>query len=414
MIALRRLAIWMSVVFAVSVFALAPVLVGAQGTLPAGDYTTSSTLAGFNYFTPDFATGLSVFVQVETKVSDPRDGSPSSSHTESVNIEYFRDGFGFQGCYNLAPGQFSIDSRLGGASLDASITSDTPTCGSAEIGTPFQLDMTLTRFGPVRTTRRLMDSSCLDYRLEATYVERITGANATASLTPIFAEPISANDAGVLRITDETTHVQGTVHESCPEQPGAIAGGAGPPDPGVYRNSRSDASISRFEESGEFGLDLEETTYESRPVGGPATIDHRMQVRFTIRTADFTFAFGCFLLSPSDFSFDGVNGAEVNAIFTEETPTCFGEPAGIPLPQTLHVLWTTTTPVSTFRSEGSFDCLTYHQSGQTLEAASHPEATASLTPYLSDPVTASGSQTSLVSSESRSEAAGKKQPECRI
>ena len=91
MIALRRVAIWMVVVLGVSVFALAPVLVRAQGTLPAGRYTTSSTLAGFNYFTPDFATGLSVFVQVETKVSDPRDGSQSSSHTESVYIEYFRD-----------------------------------------------------------------------------------------------------------------------------------------------------------------------------------------------------------------------------------------------------------------------------------------------------------------------------------
>ena len=34
---------------------------------------------------------------------------------------------------------------------------------------------------------------------------------------------------------------------------------------------------------------------------------------------------------------------------TDATPTCYGDPANIPLPQTLHVVWTDTAPVANFQ-----------------------------------------------------------------
>jgi hypothetical protein len=412
MATVRRHALWIAAAIGASTFAAWPTLVSAQLTVPAGDYDTRSILAGFNYSTPDFSTGFDVFVQVDTKISDPRVGPSTSSHTETVFVDFLQDGFGQQGCYDLAPGQFAFDSRLGSASLHAAITADTPTCGDANIPTPFQVDMTLTRSGPIRSSRSQTRADCLDYSSDATNSESLAGADASAGLTPLLVGPVAA--PGVLRISDEQSRVRGTVHETCPEEPGAIAGGAGPPNPGQYLNSRSDANISKFDESGQFALDLEDNTDESRPVGGPAVIDHRMQVRFSIQDPNFNFVFGCFVVSPSDFSFNGAQGAELNVTFTDATPTCFGEPAGIPLPQTLHATWATTSPISTFRFRGSFACLSYHLASQGSEAAAHPSATATLTPYLTDPVTASGSQTSLTTSDSRAEAGGKKQAACRI
>lgn len=413
MFKLRRVAMLSSAAVASTVLAATPVLVSAQISLAAGNYDTFSTEAGFTSYAPDFSSGINVDVQTQTTTSRPQVGPSTTTQSMTLSVQLFQPDFGSGGCYNLDPGSFKLDTDLAGASLHVVVTSDTPTCGQAEIATPFTLDVTWTRFGPIRTSRGLTRSDCLDYRVEAARNESYTGANVTATMPPLITDPLTANDSGVLRTIDQPTHVQGFVHESCPEQPGANAGGAGPPNPGQYSNSFSDADLTKFDDNGSVGFDLSETTDVSSPRGGPTVTNQQVQVRFNIYL-NGVFGSGCFLLSPSDFSFNGVQSAEVNAVFTDASPTCYGDPAEIPLPQTLHIVWTDTTPVSTFHFVGSFDCLTYHDSGQGTVSTDHPDAIATLTPFLNDPVTGSGSETSLTVSVSQAEASGIKRPECRI
>jgi hypothetical protein len=410
---LRRVAMLSSAAVASTVFAATPVLVSAQNSLAAGDYDTFSTQAAFSSFAPDFSSGIYVDVETHATTSKPSVGPTSTTQSMTVSVQLFQTDFGSGGCYTLGPGSFNLDAGLAGATLHVMVTGDTPTCGQAEIATPFTLDVTWTRFGPLRTSRGLTRSDCLDYRTEAMRNESYTGANATATMPPFITDPLTAKDSGVLRKIDQPTHVQGSVHESCPEQPGAIAGGAGPPNPGQYRNALSQADLTKFDDNGSVGFDLSETTDVSSPRGGPSVTNHQMQVRFNI-FLNGVFGGGCFLLSPFDFSFNGVQSAEVNVKLTDASPTCDGGPAEIPLPQTLHVVWTNTAPVSTFRFVGSFDCLSYHDSGQGTESTDHPDAIATLTPFLTEPVTGSGPETSLTVSAGQAEAGGIKRPECHI
>jgi hypothetical protein len=414
MVSLRQITVWTSVAVGSTVFAMAPVLVNAQASVAAGAYETKSTQAAFSFFAPDFSSGINVDVETHASTSTPKVGSPSTSQTMTASVEVFQSGgIGFTGCYNLAPGEFSLGTGLAGASLHMTVTSATPTCGQAEIPTPFNVDVTWIRSGPIRASRLLTHSDCLDYRTAATRSETYTGANVTATVAPLIADPVTANDSGVLRTLDEVNHVQGTVHDSCPEQPGAVAGGAGPPNPGEYRNSSSDANVTKFNDTGSFTVDLSDTTVVSSPRGGPSTTTHQMQVQFSV-FSNGNFGSACFVLSTSDFSFNGVQTAEVNATFTVASPTCFGETANIPLPQSLHVVWTDTTPMSNFRTDGRFDCLTYHDSGQSTVSTDHPNVTATLTPFLADGVTDSGLDTSLTVRSGVAHAAGIKQLACHI
>ena len=124
------------------------------------------------------------------------------------------------------------------------------------------------------------------------------------------------------------------------------------------------------------------------------------------------FGFACFVLSPSDFSFNGVKSAEVTATFTDASPTCDGNPASLPLPQTLHVVWTQTRPVSNFKFGSSLACLTYLLTSQEVLAVDHPDVTATVTPFLPDPITTD--QGTLMSSAQQQHAAGAKQVTCHI
>src|SRR5690349_18001830 len=82
---------------------LAPGVALAQppGAVAAGDYRTVANSAGFFSFDPSAFTDPSIIVTDTTTTSVPAGGSPSTSKTTQVQIEFFGNGTGFNGCFNV-------------------------------------------------------------------------------------------------------------------------------------------------------------------------------------------------------------------------------------------------------------------------------------------------------------------------
>jgi hypothetical protein len=384
------------------------------GDLTAGEYDNTTVTAGFGYFNQTDFSNLSLNLTDATKAYKPVGGAWTSTETRTLQIDFFQAslGFGGDGCYELGPGQATIDSGLGGASVQASITDQTPSCGGSfnSIPLPFDVSMTLTGNGPVRSSRGLTRESCLDYSFVQTTTQALNPASGTATV-PAFQPGSLAGTFSLLQSQEQTTHVQGPTHDNCPQEPGATPGGIGPPDPGRYQHTSTVANATQFDDSGSLGVTLTVSTDISSPHSGPSTTTTVMQVSFNMYR-NGVFAAGCFNVSPSQFSVTGVQSAQVTLNISDSTPTCYGFPPNMPLPQTLHVAWTTSSPVSNFQFEGGFSCLTYHLTGTGSESTANPAASVSLTPLLGDTVTTTDN--SLTTSSNTTIAAGIKQAACHI
>jgi hypothetical protein len=388
----------------------APALAQAPGTVAAGQYHNTTLMAGF--FASSTSGDLNITVTDKTNVASPAGGPSTTTHTTSVFIEAFGGSLFGQGCYDLAPSDFTFSTSA--AALHASITDTTGTCGGppGTFPTPFSVDMTWTGTGPVQTQRGGSQLHCGGYGLETTSSSTINSASATGTVSPIFTDQFTG-DSQLLRSDDEVLHAQGVSPDAC--QPfGAIAGGAGPPPAGEYTNARSDISIFFFSDTGpSLGISVTNATQTSSPKGGPSTTTREFDVRVNIFGGG-VFGFGCFNLTPSDFSSNGALGATLNMTITDATPTCQGGggPGSLPLPQTLNVVWSGIGPVATTRSTGHFNCLTYRSEGEGVNVTNLANVTASLTPFLSAPMTSS--QGSLATSASHLHTEGAQQPACRL
>jgi hypothetical protein len=405
---IRKLAACLLLPVSSTLLALLPVAVGAQNLQPAGSYRNSSMEAGFSAVATD-GSFINVSIVDRTSVATPKVGPATSTHTSLV---YLQDSFGFT-CYLLPAGVFTFDSKLATASLTLTVDDTVATCDGQPGASPapFTVNVTWTLNSPVFTQQSATHSACLDYRSEDSVTSLIAGASAVATLTPFLADPITTN-TGNLRSTNETVHAHGTVHPSCPEEPGAEAGGAGPPDPGRYYTLSREANLNLSLASSSVFVSLVDKLQNSAPKTGPATSTHEMDIRIGAFGPDGG-AFGCFVLTPADYSFNGVQSAQVNVVLTEATLTCDGNPSSLQLPQTVNLAWTdTTAPVSTFRIRGGFRCLTYHVSGLDVISIDDPEISVSITPLISEPIASSFAV--ILSNEQRTHAEGKKQPACRI
>lgn len=385
-----------------------------SGDLSAGEYDNTTLTAGFGYFNQSDFSNLNVNVTDSTISSKAVGGAWTKTESLQVEIDFFQAslGIGENGCYVLVPGQAKLDSRLGSASLHATITDQTPVCGggSADIPVPFNVDLTLTGTGPTRSSRGLTQESCLDYSFQQTTTQTLNPASGSATVPAFSATPLTSSFS-LLQDQDQTTHVQGPVHDACPQEPGATPGGIGPPNPGRYQQSSTVANATQFDDQGSLGVTLTVSSSASNPLAGPATTTSVMQVTFNM-FRNGTFAYGCFNVSPSDFSITDVQSAQVNLSITDSTPTCDGSTPNMPLPEVLQVSWTPSSPVSNFKFQSNFSCLTYNLTGQGSEATSNPAATVSLTPLLSAPVVATDN--SIVTSSNNAVAAGIKQRSCQI
>jgi len=411
--ALRRLAVVVTCAVTAMFVGASLALAQPPGVIPAGQYRNTSLQAGF-FATSASRANLNVTLFDGTSVSAPLGGPTTTTHSTSVNIEAFSDSFTGGGCYQVDPSTFTLTTTA--ATLNAMITDTTPTCGPpGSIPTPFTVNVTWTGIGPVSNNRRLQILSCGTYHLDETVTSVVNNASAAGTLAPIFSDQFAAPQFQLLRSDDESIHAEGPTPTvfGCQPAPG-IPGGAGPPPAGDYVSESTQAGFDLFDPTA--GTDLSvfvtRSTQTSSPKGGPSTTQNEFDVRINMFGAG-TFAFGCFELTPADFSSNGVTGATLSKLITVDTPKCQpGGLANITLPLTVNVVWTGAGPVASTRGVGTFTCLTYRSEGNSLTVTNIANVTASLTPLLSSPVTTD--QGSLVTNSSNVHAEGAQQPACHL
>ena len=405
-----RLGVCASSVLLTILFAATPVYAQPPGAVAAGHYHNISMTAGF--FVSSVSGSLDVNVTGGTSVADPTGGPSATTHTTRVFINAFSTSFSGSGCYDIAPSDFTFN--INAASLHTTITDSNGTCGGplGSIPTPFTLDVIWSGTGPITNSRNRSQLKCGGYGLDTTISTTINGANVIATLSPIFTDHFTAQSQ-LLRTDDEVLHAHGVSPDLC--QPvGGVPGGAGPPPAGDYRSASTNAGIFIFSDTGmSVGIFVTNTTQTSKPSGAGATTTTEFDVRINV-SGGGTFAFGCFNLTPADFSSNGVLGATLNMVITSNTPTCQqgGPPASVPLPLTVNVVWSGAGPVATTRSRSSFNCLTYRNDGESLDSTNLANVTASLTPLLAAPLTSN--QGSLATDTTHLDAQGAQQPACHL
>lgn len=408
--ALRRIAIVVSGVL--SLLLLGPSTAFAQppGVIPAGQYVNTSLQAGFNA-TSASGTNLSVTLVDSTSVAAPQGGPTTTTRSTTVNIQ--ADGFVESGCYQINPSTFTLTTTA--ATLNAMITDSTLTCDGqpSGIATSFTVNVTWTGIGPVSNNQSQQLLGCGNYHLDQTLTSVVNNASAAGTLAPIFPDQFVAPQFQLLRSDDERIKAEGPTPTvfGCQPAPG-IPGGAGPPPAGDYFGDSTQAGFDLFDPIAgtDLGVFVTKSTQTSNPKGGPSTTQDEFDVRINF-FGPGTFGFGCFPLTSTDFSSNGVTGATLNKYISTDTPTCGGT-ATIPLPLSVNVVWTGAGPVASTRGIGDFTCLTYRSQGTSLAVTNIANVTASLTPLLPNPITTD--QGSLVTNSSNVHAEGAQQPACHL
>ena len=381
------------------------------GTIAAGEYTNTSNQAGF--FTFGGSANFDLFVIDASGVAAPKGAPRTTSHSTRVFIDAFGPTVFGNGCYEVSAGDFSFGS--GTASLHTMITNLNGTCGGppATLPLPFTIDASWTGNAPVTSGRSQNNFDCGSYGLQEMLTNQFQGAAATVAVSPLFADTFSAPQDQLLRTDKETIHAEGVQPDGCQPAPG-IPGGAGPPPAGDYSNKLVLATASSYDPTtGQFAFfTVTDSAQVSTPRGGSTTNTNQFQVNFNIN-ANGTFAFGCYELTPADFTDNGVSSATLSLNIDQNTPVCpFAQP-NLSLPQTLAITWSGVAPVAPERSTGNFTCLSYHLETTGLTTTSRASSTATLSPMFGAPFT-TPDQAALETSSSTQRAEGAQQPVCHL
>src|SRR5205823_6539809 len=128
----------------------------------------------------------------------------------------------------------------------------------------------------------------------------------------------TAPQGQLLRSDDERIQARGPSPESlaCQPAPG-IAGGAGPPPAGTYTSASTEAGLDLFNDTTgqEVGIFVTRSTQTSSPKGAPSSTTSDFNVRINVFGGG-SFFFGCFVLTPADFSSNGVVAATLAVTIT--------------------------------------------------------------------------------------------------
>jgi hypothetical protein len=197
--------------------ALAPAPGKGGGPIPAGDYQFLAHRADASFTAPD-GSSLTVFVTKTKNVADPRVG-PSSTTTEvDAFVQVFSPaGAGGSACFILDPGAFHIGSDLRSASLQATLTSASPSCSPPGGGFPSSMTLNVqwSGAGAIATNRDTASYRCLTYGNVSTTVSMDGPSGATANVTSdALSGSLTTAQAG-LHSSNQQLHAFGTVQPSC-------------------------------------------------------------------------------------------------------------------------------------------------------------------------------------------------------
>jgi hypothetical protein len=386
---------WRPALFAVAllttaVFLAPPVAAqkGVFGLFPAGTYKLSFAGADFSGSADNLE--LSSFsVTTGTDVARP-DGGPQTTTSDTTIFMFLFDNSTVtftQVCATLDnPSDFTIDKRLGTATLNTTLTPEMPSC----FGTPLTTDIGITAswvgVGPLASSSGASNYACAGYRAASSGVGLTNTASANLALTIDGTTTLFSSSQTGLNSGDSRVEAQGPIDPNC----GPAGFGTGPTPAGHFRFNGLFADGFFTPQPGEFDqVSLVKTNQSSQPAGGPAagTPEFDLNVSLFGGTID---GFGCFAIPQSDFVSNDLTSASVQTTSTG-SPLCTNSSPGFGLnfPLTVSATWTSGGPLVTIHDQNNYHCQGYTASTATSVEAigATSSATVTMPDYFGNPVT---------------------------
>lgn len=342
---------------------------GAGGLLPPGTYRFDFTGADFQ----SFANNVSVFLDVSsgTDVARP-DGAPATT-TSGTQLSLFmfdNNTFTFTfACVLLDhPSDFTIDNRLGGASLNTVLTPSTPACpgGAPPLTTTIGINASWTGVGPLANSTGASDYSCSTYGAESTQRSLTNTATANVTLTTPSTTTTFPPTQSALNFNHFDVEAHGTIDPGC----GPAGFGTGPLAAGHYH-------FFGLFAGGFFGVPPfsfdQVSLVQSSQGSQPAENDLNVEV---------SDGFGCFAIPASDVVANGIASVTVQTtIASASSPICSGSFPGFGLnfPLTVNLTSTAVGPVATVHDQNNYTCQGYTQAASTFVESVGATSTATIT-----------------------------------
>ena len=416
--------------------ALAALLGGAGAFIPtavavaqfpaAGSQTSTTATAFFQTDPSNFDQAVNVEVDVTNNVSMPQGGPRTTSTSVQVTYSFsFLDPSTFSftfgnGCFDLVdPSQFTMDSKLLTASLDAT-TGGAQTCGFANGPVPSSINVTWSAASPVMTLGGNQHFACAGYTRQTMSTSSSDAANGTATLPGTLPGSFPSFQA-YMRSQTIQTFAQGTVPpDTCAQSIGRGSFG-GFPAAGNYRSSVLEADATLFPTDPSTPLvfvTVKRIASTSSPLAGTPSSTNETDVNLFIRS-DLLNVSGCFVVDPNGFTASSdLTSTQLNVQLDTGTPACSSGSQVVPLG--VAVSWAGPGPISSLVGNSSIACALYHSvssSSQTINGS--PTATITLTIPATEttPATTLGpfsTQGAVATTDSRTQAAGTLDPACSL
>ena len=391
---------------------------GAGGLLPAGAYQFSSS----GVFFSASSANSSIFLDVSRNedVAQPV-GQPQTTSSETqlyLELFDFNSGNFTFACLLLDhPSDFVINRTLGSATLATTLGPSTPACPfSQPLTSTVTLNGTWTGNGGLATSKDEAVYTCSGYSAQS--VNRNLGESGSANLTVTVGgarTPYASNQIA-LNSNSFILDAKGPIDPGC----GPAGIGTGPVPAGKYHFYGLNANAFFGTPPFTFNqVSLFEGNLISQPTGGVTTSIHEFDLGVSLFGGQFN-GFGCWILSPSDVTSNGLSSATIQTTITATTPLCSasGSPFGITYPLTVSATWTASGPLITVLDNNKFTCGDYTASTksfvQSRGAASN--ATITMPDYLGNPSSESlsGNMGSLTHIDQTITATGPQLPPCFI
>jgi hypothetical protein len=348
---------------------------GAGGLLAPGTYRFDFASADFQAFQDN----ISIFISASSGSDVARpDGAPSTSTSGTqVFLSIFDNNnvtFTFA-CLTLDnPSDFTIDKRLGSATLHTTLTPSTPTCpGTPPLTQTISIDASWTGVGPLAHSTGASEYTCSSYTAQSSSRSLTNTASAQLALTMNGATKNLASDLTGLNSNTFDVQAHGTVDPLC----GPTGFGVGPTPAGHYH-------FFGLFANGFFGMppgptdqvSLFENNLSSQTGGGPSTTASEFDLNVSLFDG-----FGCFAIPTSDVVSSGLVSATVQTTVTTSTTLCANSFPGFGLnfPMSVSATWTGVGPVMSVHDQNNYQCLGYTQAASTFVKSRGVTSTATIT-----------------------------------
>lgn len=370
--------------------ALAPPVAALKGAglFPAGTYRLSFSGADFS----GSAGNLQIsFLNVTSGTEDARpDGAPETTTSDTTIFMFLQDTSTFnftQVCATLNnPSDFTVDNRLGSATLKTTLTPDMPSCFGTPLTTSIGINATWTGVGPLGNSTGVSNYACAGYTAESSGQSLTNTATASLALTIGATTTSFASGHTGLNSSNSRVEAHGAIDPGC----GPTGLGSGPVAAGHYRFNGLFAN--GFFMSQPFGFNevsLVKSSQTSQPGGGPSAGSPEYDLNVSLFGGAID-GFGCFAIPQSDVVLNGVDSATVKTT-TSGSPLCSKSFPGFGLnfPLTVNATWTANTPLATVHDQNNFQCDGYTSSTSTFVEArgADPSATVTMPDFFGNPVT---------------------------